>query len=408
MFTYPRQKISPHIESVIGDSYGNRTADERVGGSAGNLFGTTQAGGNGACPGGGCGTVFELTPTRGGGWTEKVLHSFNGKDGYLPWGGLTFDAAGNLYGTTANGGNACTNGSCGVVFELTPKADGSWTEKILHKFNGHDGWSPQANLIFDTAGNLYGTTYLGGIGDGTVFELTPEADGRWTEKVLHRFNNTEGRPDGANPSASLVFDGAGNLYGTTAMGGSGYCNDPCGTVFELIRKTGGGWTEKVPHNFTDNGKDGFNPWAGLTLDASGNLYGTTAYGGTGPCMYGCGTVFELTPGADGGWTEKVVHNFNANGNYPYDSVIFDASGNLYGTTGYGGNDACGYGCGAVFELTPKAGGGWTAKILHSFNYQRKDGYFPQGGLIFGTGGNLYGTTTWGGAHSSGTVFEVTP
>jgi uncharacterized repeat protein (TIGR03803 family) len=103
-----------------------------------------------------------------------------------------------------------------------------------------------------------------------------------------------------------------------------------------------------------------------------------------------------------------VHNFNANGNYPYDSVVFDASGNLYGTTGYGGNDACGYGCGAVFELTPKAGGGWTAKILHSFNYQRKDGYFPQGGLIFGTGGNLYGTTTWGGAHSSGTVFEVTP
>ncbi len=364
--------------------------------AAGNLYGTTMEGGIH-----GQGMVFELTPQEGGSWTEKVLHSFNGTDGAYPYAGLIFDAAGNLYGTTVRGGIH----DDGAVFELTPKEGGGWTEKVLHSFgNGTDGVYPFAGLIFDAAGNLYGTTYEGGIhGYGTVFELTPEEGGGWTEEVLHSFNLNG--TDAAYPQASLIMDSAGNLYSTSYEGGIHL--DPCGgvgcgTVFELSPQEGGGWTEKVLHSFNLNGTDGDEPYAGLIIDTAGNLYGTTIAGG----IHNNGTVFELSPREGGGWLETVLHSFNLNGTdgaVPYASLILDAAGNLYGTTYDGGIHAAG----AAFELTPKEGGGWTEKVLHSFG-NGTDGYEPYAGLIIDAAGNLYGTTVEGGIHGYGTVFEITP
>ncbi len=308
--------------------------------AAGNLYGTNAYRG----PSDG-GTVFELTPSPnavGGRWTEKVLHSFgSGTDGAGPHASMIFDAAGNLYGTTQGGGTY----SWGTVFELTPTEGGNWTEKVLYSFNpsGGDGYYPFASLIFDAAGNLYGTTGGGGAsGDGTVFELTPTVVGNWTEKVLHSFNFT----DGADPLAALIFDAAGNLYGTTFYGGT--YNE--GTVFKLTPTAGGGWTEEVLHSF-GNGMGASNPYAGLIFDAAGNLYGTTVNGGIyTSCTYGtygCGTVFKLTP-SGGGWTEEVLHSFGngTDASNPYASLTFDAAGNLYGTTVYGGT----YGYGTVFEI----------------------------------------------------------
>jgi uncharacterized repeat protein (TIGR02543 family) len=382
--------------------------------AAGNLYGTTSSGGTYTY-----GTVFELTPTAGGGWTETVLHSFgNGTDGAYAYAGLIFDAAGNLYGTTSGGG--AYDG--GTVFELTPTAGGGWTETVLYSFgNGTDGNGPSwAGLIFDAAGNLYGTTQGGGVytscnssnGCGTVFELTPTAGGGWTEQVLHSFNGNG--TDGFYPQAGLIFDAAGNLYGTTQFGGNfgGNCYTfGCGTVFELMPSRGGGWTEKLLYNFT-GGTDGAEPYAGLIFDAAGNLYGTAAYGGTHYyCYTGCGTVFELTPAAGGGWTAQVLHTFGngADGQNPTASLIFDAAGNLYSTTTGGGT----YLDGTAFELTPTAGGGWTETVLHNFNNNGADGVWPEASLIFDAAGNLYGTTYGGGVYTScnnyvgcGTVFEL--
>ncbi len=389
--------------------------------AAGNLYGTTFWGGTYDCPGGNrCGTVFELTPAAGGDWTEQVLHNFNGTDGATPAAGLVSDVAGNLYGTTSSGGTY----GYGTVFELTPAAGEGWTEQVLHRFNSTDGDGPVAGLLFDAAGNLYGTTSSGGTyGYGTVFELTPAADGSWAEKVLHSF---AGYPtDGNFPNSGLIFDTVGNLYGTTPYGGANDCVDygypsGCGMVFELTPTLGGVWTEQVLYNFNNNGTDGHYPDAGLIFDAAGNLYGTTDRGGgADTCIGGCGTVFELTrsphsPNAVGRrWTEQVLHTFNADtadGANPVASLIFDAAGNLYGTTLAGGPYDCveGFGCGTVFELTPAAGGGWTEQVLYNFAGYPTDGSWPYAGLIFDAVGNLYSTTNAGGDYNAGTVFEITP
>jgi uncharacterized repeat protein (TIGR03803 family) len=390
-------------------AFGNNTADgftldgSLVSDSAGRLYGTTSSGGVF-----GVGMVFELRHTISGGWTERVLYNFkfNGRDGYAPEANLIFDAAGNLYGTTASGG---VHGD-GTVFELTPKAGGGWTETVLFNFNGTNGQFPRSGLIFDAAGNLYGTTSHGGSsyssgacsvgitlkGCGAVFELRPKA-GRWVERVLHSFN-FDGT-DGYNPTASLVFDTHGNLYGTTQGGGA----NNWGTVFELSH-AGGSWTETLLHSFNNNGTDGADPSGPLTFDASGNLYGTTASGGVGN---GFGTVFELTRASGGSWTETLLYSFQNNGAdgiIPLSGLIFDASGNLYGTTGDGG--ALGFG--TAFKLTPATGGGWTETLLHSFG-SSNDGQYPQASLIFDAAGNLYSTTNAGGGRCScGTVFEITP
>ena len=275
--------------------------------------------------------MFELTPTAGGGWTETVLHGFgNGTDGIRPTASVVFDAAGNLYGTTFEGGAYF----CGTVFELTPTAGGNWTEKVLYSFrNATDGCNPSSGLITDIAGNLYGTTgYEGTYFGGTVFELTPTAGGGWTETVLHGFGNGT---DGIRPTASVVFDAAGNLYGATSDGGS----SGGGMLFELTPTAGGGWTETVLHNF-GTGTGGSHPSSGLITDIAGNLYGTTLSGGTSDA----GTVFRFK---DRG--VLVLHSFNnADGSSPSGGLIMDAAGNLYGTTYYGGA----YYYGTVFEVTP--------------------------------------------------------
>ena len=302
-----------------------------------NLYGTTQNGGTY-----GNGTVFKLTPEPDGTWSETVLHSFQGKDGANPIGDLVLDRAGNLYGTTLGGGGHVS----GLVFKLAPDTNGGWIETVLHDFQGTDGANPGAGLIFDQAGNLYGTTQNGGTyGNGTVFKLIPEPDGEWSETVLHSFRSA----DGSNPAAGLIFDQAGNLYGTTA-GGGGHNS---GLVFKLASATNGEWIETVLYDF--QGTDGANPSARLSLDRAGNLYGTTFSRGGG--FLGLGVVFKLSPEPKGEWSETVLHSFQGppdDGYQPSGALIIDAAGYLYGTTANGGSSGnCLYaGCGTLFQITP--------------------------------------------------------
>jgi uncharacterized repeat protein (TIGR03803 family) len=391
--------------------------------SAGNLYGTTAAGGAGQYCYLGCGTVFKLAPGTDGQWTETVLYSFcslsSCTDGASPYDALIFDSAGNLYGTTAAGGTGVcfSDGGegCGTVFELTPGSNGQWTETVLHTFcsadNCTDGAYPYAGLIFDSAGNLYGTTadvpinsgtgcYPGGPGCGKVFQLRPGADGHWAYKALHNFKGK----DGATPElGNLIFDASGNLYGTTSFGGRlSMCINGCGTVFELSPNANDEWTEKVLHSF--DGKDGTSPLFGLVFDTAGNLYGTTYGGG----RFAYGTVFQLTPGANGQWTEKVLYAFDSSDGADLGSgLIMDSTGNLYGSTNIGGANNLG----TVFRLSPGAGGKWK-ETRYSFQTEN-DGAGPTGNLIFDHAGNLYGTTFGGGNRAPGcdgcgTVYEITP
>lgn len=325
----------------------------------------------------------------------KIIHSFDATDGGNPEAGLIFDAAGNLYGTAYEGGP----NRGGAVFELTPNGDGTWTEKVLYSFsftNG-DGLNPRASVVFDAAGNLYGTTVHGGShGYGIVFELSPNGDGNWAEQVVYSFR---GGTDGSYPLANLILDAAGNLYGTTQLGGgSNSCNGGCGTVFELIPQAGGGWAESILLRF--NGTNGAIPDAGLIFDAAGNLYGTTVGGGA----YHGGTVFRLRLKAGGGWSE-MWYSFNTTGTSgyaPQAGVIFDTAGNLFGTTTAGGGAKS---CGTIFAIRPKTGGGLQEGVLHRFD--NKDGCVPLAGLVLDAAGNLYGTTAAGGAYFHGTVFQLT-
>ena len=392
---------------------------------------------------------------------ERVLYSFNGYLGPSDsFGSVIFDKAGNIYGTASQGGAY----NLGAAWELSPNGSGGFTQTVLHSFNykndSTDGWGPRAGLALDTSGNLYGTTAYGGINDdGIIFELSPAGGGTWTETILHTFDYSV---DGEQPSASLIFDSVGNLYGTTSYGGTGTgCGLGCGTVFELSPQTGGGWSLATLHTFNGDGTDGFNPLYGaLVFDSKGNIYGTTVEGGTG----GDGVVFELSPQAGGGWSESILHNFTGvepgGGIYPNGGVVFDAKGNLYGTTREGGNASIGYG--TVYELSPAADGSWTEGVLfncaggvggtlypgtslifdsrgdlygtsvqggdgwgnvfalrstskgwvertvHSFQNNRKDGIGPYDALIVGPSGNLYGTTSGGGLKLGGTVFEIIP
>jgi uncharacterized repeat protein (TIGR03803 family) len=385
-------------------SNANTPAGGLISDALGNLYGTTLNGGTGAnCDPELCGVVFELSPTVEGGWKAKILHSFTvlTPDGWAPVAGLIFDHAGNLYGTTVMGG---TYGQ-GTVFELSLMKNGSWTEKILHNFgHGEDGTEPATGLILDAAGNLYGTTSAGGIYDslntasGIVFKLTKMCGG-WTEEILHNFGHGE---DVGGPAGSLIFDASGNLYGATSA-----------TVFELTSEANGTWTEKILHKFGSIDHDGAVPVGSLIFDASGNLYGTTQQGGLSSTP-GDGTVFELSPSGSGAWEETILHNFQGiptDGWRPLGGVIFDTSGNLYGTTFFGGTpEICPRqtGCGTVFELTPAGGGVWNETILHKFQDSPTDGAGPDAGLILDASGNLFGTTAGGGKQGKGTVFEITP
>jgi hypothetical protein len=366
-------------------------------------------------------------------WKEKVLYSFQGvPDGSLPVGGIVFDSAGNLYGATTEGGSSsCISvAQCGTVYQLAPpaKQGGPWTETVLYVFKGNasqDGASPAGGLVMDSAGNLYGTTAYGGTGNcvllgtlmgcGTVYEMSPpnQKGGKWTETMLYSFPTAK---QGYLPNGDLVFDSAGNLYGATQYGGGHgtTCNgfyQYCGAVFELSppKTKGGKWTEKVLHGFR-SGTDGAAPNGGLVLDGKGNVYGTSFGGGneSGPCgKVGCGTVFELKPPTlkGGAWSEKVLHRFNAqDGGTPAAGVIFDPKGNLFGT-GFGGGPQ---GNGVVFELEKPSGSGlpWKIAVLHSFS-DGNDGANPAAGLTFDDSGYLYGTALGGGTHR-GVVFRLKP
>jgi uncharacterized repeat protein (TIGR03803 family) len=328
-------------------------------GNNGNLYGTTGSGGNGtACASGnisaGCGVVFQLSPPAqaGGPWTETILYNFQDTgDGYVPIGGLAVDGKGNLYGATLFDGTA----GLGVVYRLSPPAQsgGSWTETVLYNFQGNgDGSGPQAGLTFDKTGNLFGTTYSGGSANlGTVFQLSPSHHGQsWTESVLFSFLGSSSG-DAANPTSRLTFDTKGNLYGTTTHGGSSSnCfQAACGTVFSLTH-TAGSWTEQVLYSF-QGGSDGQYPYAKVTFDKKGNLWGTTFQGGS---VNSYGTIFKMTPSGSG-WTEQVVHSFQGfpDGDLPIAGLLLGANGKFYGTTT---GDAMLYGTGTVFEVsTPSSG-----------------------------------------------------
>jgi len=371
------------------------------------------------------GVVFSLVH-QGSGWVFATLHDFtqgdDGRydDGYEPSSRLVIGPDGTFYGTTSNGngGYGCPNYGCGVVFNLRPPAHACvtalcpWTETVLYRFTGSDdGGEPYGALIFDEAGNIYGTTSVGGggpcagigtMGCGVVFKLVP-SNGGWTESVLYRF---AGPPDGYCPESGVIFDQSGNLYGTTVDGGSsdGCDGAPCGTVFELS-PSGSGWTENIIHTF--QGSDGDGPISGLIFDAQGNLYGATAYD---IVPYNGGTVFMLTP-SNGNWAYSQLYAWNdlgPGGTGPWDRLFMDAAGNLYGTTLTDGL----YGYGSVFELTP-GDGGWSYTSLHDFT-GGDDGAKPEGNVIRDASGNLYGTTLNGGTSDlcmvefCGVAFEITP
>ena len=371
---------------------------------SGNLYGTTVQGGAY-----GNGTVFRLTP-NGGKWIETLVYSFCLQslcaDGSNPYSSLVLDAAGNLYGTSFQGGAY----DYGVVFELTPHPNGTWTETVLHSFgDGADGTSPLAGLIFDNVGNLYGTTEAGGTGSacpegcGTVFELSHLPNGQWTENILYNFCSETDCADGVAPAGVLILD-AGNLYGTAEFGGS----NQNGTVFQLIPDGNGQWTETVLYTFQGGGADGSNPFAGVIQDKSGNLYGTTEFGDVTSASANNGIIFELTREQGGQWTEKILHVFCSDqiycsdGSQPLAGLVFDKTGNLYGTTFGGGvpNE------GVVFKLTPGQDGAWTETPLYNFE-GGSDGLNPHAGVILDPAGNLYGVAS-GVAQGNGVVFEMTP
>jgi hypothetical protein len=396
----------------------------------GNLYGTTRDGGSSSCRSvQQCGTVYQLTPPvkQGDPWTETVLYIFKGnasKDGASPYGGLVIDAAGNLYGTTGYGGtgNCVVLGTlmgCGTVFELSPpqQKGGKWTETVLYSFPiPKQGFVPAGDLVFDSAGNLYGATIFGGgFGTtcdpfykycGTVFELSPPKTkgGKWTEKVLHSF---EGGADGANPNGALLLDNKDTIYGTTFAGGNQNCkytgSTGCGIAFSLQppTKKGGAWGETHLHVFT-GGSDGGQPNGGLIFGAKGSLYGTA--GGGNPS--GGGIAFQLTASSGGRWRETVLHWFSNNGPGGFTAgLTIDSLGNLYGPTAEGANFR-----GALVRLKRPAtqGGKWVPAVLYTFQGS-PDGASPAARLIFDASGNLYSTTQAGGSSGGyGTVFEVSP
>jgi uncharacterized repeat protein (TIGR03803 family) len=345
----------------------------------GNLYGTTSEGGRY-----GYGTVYELKH-RGSSWTLSTLYSFTGgSDGAYPYGRVTAGPGGILYGTTAAGGKGY-----GTVFTLRMPAIAChtaicpWIETVLYRFQGgSDGAYPgyADDLVFDQAGNIYGTTSGDSSGnDGTVFELSP-SNGGWTETILHRFTN------GEQPFAGVIFDTAGNLYGTTPNGGAGY-----GTVYKLT-PSGSGWTYSTIYEFQSPSY----PIGGVAFDTSGNLYGATISSGSG------GYAYELQP-SNGGWTFTTIYNNFASNFGAFDTPTLDTAGNVYGTVFTEGPSNYGL----VFKLTP-SGGGWTETNLKLFGTGNNEGIFPYGSVVLDASGNVYGTTLQGGSDGDGTVWEIMP
>jgi uncharacterized repeat protein (TIGR03803 family) len=373
------------LYSFTGGIDGGNAATGLVRDANGNLYGTTVTGGTSQC-----GTVFKLTLQASPPWPETVLHNFGCyTDGKNPHGGVTFDRRGNLDGTTVAGGSGgpCSSDGCGIVFQLSPQ-----TENVLHNFSaGHDGFGPGGGVVFDPAGNVYGTTPDGGShSEGTIYEVSRAAR-QWHEKVIHAF--TGGTDGGVGSLGLLLRDAAGNLYGVTEIGGA----HGAGTVFKLHATSRKRWNLTTLYAFKGQ-PDAGSPYGGLVADAAGDLYGTTYYGGAG----GLGSVFELAASTHGRYGERVLYSFlgGSDGSSPTATLVLK-SGELYGTTSAGGGSC---GCGTIFKVNARTG---SETVLHAFG-SGSDGAYPYYGLTRDASGNFYGATVAGGSFGQGTIYQFTP
>jgi uncharacterized repeat protein (TIGR03803 family) len=335
--------------------------------------------------------VFALSLATATAATTKVIFSFGENEGEYADTDLETDSAGNIYGTTVLGGDF----GGGTVFQLSHTTNG-WVHTVLYSFTGGaDGGEPYKGVTLDREGNLYGTAVTGGSGSceggcGVAYKLT-NSGGIWTQTVIHAFT---GGDDGAGPGARLTVGRNGNIYGMAPTGGA----YGLGTIYKIQQGQSGAWILKVIHAFT-GGADGSTGSAGRMILRNGHLYGAATSGGT----YGSGVIFELTP-SGGEWNFRTLYSFKGqpDGSFPYGALLFDASGRIYGTTYYGGA----HNIGAVYKLSPRPIGEWGEKVLYSFR-GGSDGNSPISNLIFDGAGNLYGTTSEGGL-GSGTIFKLSP
>lgn len=375
------------LHTFTGGGDGGNPESGLTAGGAGNFYGVTSSGGPYQL-----GVAFRFSRS-GAGWTLSPIYSFRGgSDAAAPYGAMVVGPDGSLYGTSMIGGNsACSYYGCGTVYKLTPPASVChsvscpWTETVLYRFSGLDGLQPTTSVVFDRVGNLYGTTSQGGpYGQGDVYELSPSGNG-WSESVLWNFT---GGLDGGRPECSLLVDSAGNLYGTTSTGGF----NSKGAVFELS-PSGSGWNLSQIYSFEGQGI-GSTPYSGLATDAQGNLYGSTVQGG----QSSGGMAFELSP-LGGGWIYTPISNFVGGG--PEAPPVLDAAGNLYFTC-----DVCGH-AGYDVKLTDN-NGSWISTLLHGFTGGGNGATFPVGSLVFDASGNIYGMTYDGGTYGGGVIYEITP
>ena len=394
MATPSMQAQSLHVLYALTDTPGGGNPSGLTFDRAGNLYGVTEGGPTD-------GGVFELKH-KSSGWIFQPLYNFHPPDdGISPSAPVVFGPDGALYGTTLQGGELpfCYYelGPCGTVYSVQPPPDPCrgtaclWNETHIYWFGAldavDDGYNPGSGpLIFDSTGNIYGTTNLGGLhGQGTAYEMVKTQNG-WREHIIANFTSN-GSPE--NTVSGLAFNSAGNLFGTLSVAGS------FGQVFELT-PSGQGWNEQTIYSF-QGGNDGAFPLGGLVFDAAGNAYGTT-YGAGAPA-----TVFQLSPQADGTWRETVLYIFPGIG--PINNLTMDAAGNIYGTTpGTPGINPDHYGM--VFKLS-LVNGSWTFTQLYEFT-GGDDGAFPSGIVAVDPAGNLYGTCVAAGANERGTIWEVTP
>jgi len=388
------------LHNFTGGSDGSRPVNGLTLIGTGNLFG-----------GAGNDAIFRMRQT-GSSWVFSPIFQFNGTDGVQLAGRLISGPGGALYGAASSGGlglqECFDGGGCGLIFSLRPPSticnavSCPWTETVMYEFNpGHpanDGYGPAGSLKFDASGNIYGATGLGGYyGAGTIFELTRTQNG-WSESVLYSFAQQQG--DGGGPFGNLILNSAGDIIGTTSMGGLNDClGSGCGVVFRLTH-SGSGWTETIVHTFV-YATDGSQPAGGLISDSAGNLYGATIYGGPN----NGGTVYELSP-SGGGYIYQVLYAFTGNPYYagPEGLLALDSNGNLYGAGGGGA-----YQHGMVYKLT-RTSNRWVYTDLHDFT--GSDGGVPLDGPTLDPSGNLYGTTFYGGSGSCsggcGVVYEIAP